>query len=102
MIKLNNITEKSFNNYSFNKEDAIKQINIFFGSNGSGKSALSKHLQKEYDKNEIKVFNTDYVDKNLKTANNIKGENLIIGSEQIGLSNKIKDMDTDIINKKTT
>jgi len=39
MDRLRNVTKKSFNNYSSN--NSLADINILFGINGSGKSALS-------------------------------------------------------------
>lgn len=89
MIKLEHINEKSFNDFSVNDPNLVKQINVIFGRNGSGKTALSSYLKSIYP-NELKVFDTDYVDRNLKASNTVKGTNLIIGSEQIDLSSLVE------------
>lgn len=44
---ISNINYKSFNNYTSNSN--LKYVNIFFGTNGSGKSSLAEWLyQKKY------------------------------------------------------
>ncbi|PNZ23715.1 GTP-binding protein, partial [Staphylococcus succinus subsp. succinus] len=41
--KLENVSYKSFDNYTSN--DNLTKVNIFFGRNGSGKSSLSEWLR---------------------------------------------------------
>ena len=85
VINLKHINEKSFNNFSISNSSYVKDINVIFGNNGSGKTALSNFLQSQQQK-EVRVFDTDYVDTNIKSRDTVEGTNLIIGAEQLDLT----------------
>ncbi|WP_222101954.1 AAA family ATPase [Oenococcus oeni] len=88
MIQLEHINTKSFHDFSLTDQNSIKQVNIMFGRNGSGKSALSDYLQ-HTNSDGVRVFNTDFVEKNLKMRKTVEGTNLIIGADQLNLSKVI-------------
>lgn len=78
---LNNINEKSFEDYSIKD---FKQINCFFGINGSGKSALARAISKQFAMNNFIKFDTIFVNNNISLEDNkkdIKGINLKTGKQ---------------------
>lgn len=80
--KILNINSKSFNNYSSN--DEFKKVNIIFGINGSGKTSLAKWLEeKELDKS--RVFNSEYVSKNILTQDSLMGVKLTVGQAAVDI-----------------
>ncbi|OIM23266.1 hypothetical protein ATX62_09435 [Oenococcus oeni] len=93
MIRLEHVNTKSFQDFSLTDPNSIKQVNIVFGRNGSGKSALSDYLQNT-NSGGAKVFNTDFVDKNLKMRKTVEGTNLVIGADQLNLSKVIEQSKT--------
>ena len=80
MVKLVGIQSKSFNNYTCNEE--LVKVNIFFGQNGSGKSALSSWV-KSQDPEGTRIFDTSYVEANVRQKTSLSGTNIIVGKEQI-------------------
>lgn len=95
MVTISNVDKKSFSGFSLvnpkSKElISLKPISVFFGRNGSGKSALSEYVQGLFAEDECSVFNTDYVNLNIKAHETLQGTSLIIGKEQIDNSKKIK------------
>lgn len=83
MIKeIMNINSKSFNNYSSN--DKFKEINIIFGTNGSGKTSLARWLV-ENDLSNSRVFNSEYVQKNILTQDSLKGVKLTVGQTAVDI-----------------
>lgn len=85
--KLVNITCKSFNDFSSNEE--LSNVNIFFGTNGSGKSALSQWLKIHYS-TVIKIFDTEYVSDNILAKDEIVGVKLTVGQEAINIEEMIE------------
>ena len=76
------IKNKSFN--GFELKDKFEKFNIFFGVNGSGKSALAEWL-KEFYSESSQLFDSQYVIKNLKLSetDEINGVKVSIGETQV-------------------
>lgn len=85
--KLENVSYRSFDNYTSN--DDLTKVNIFFGRNGSGKSSLSEWLRR-LDNEKSVIFNTSYLKNNIEQVEEIDGVNLVIGEESINHSDQIK------------
>lgn len=87
MIKdISNITNKSFDHFS--SDDEFGLINIIFGVNGSGKSALTQWLKNNVpEKN--RVFDTNYVRNNILAQNEIMGVKLTVGQTALNLEENI-------------
>ncbi|MTB48076.1 AAA family ATPase [Streptococcus uberis] len=83
--KLQNITKKSFNDYCFATE--LKECNIFFGTNGSGKSSLANWIFE--NSQSVKKFDSDYVQNNISAKDTLSGVKLIVGSERIEIEEAI-------------
>lgn len=47
--KINNFTYKSFTNYT-GPDDEFREVNVLFGYNGKGKTALVEGIKKEFSK----------------------------------------------------
>lgn len=89
------IKSKSFNDYT--SPATLEKINVFFGRNGSGKSALT-HWLESIDPENTKVFDTNYVDSNVKTKSTLHGTNIIVGESQIKRVDLIKQTESIIDN----
>lgn len=87
MIKdISNITNKSFDHFS--SDDEFGLINIIFGVNGSGKSALTQWLKNNVpEKN--RLFDTNYVRNNILAQNEIMGVKLTVGQTALNLEENI-------------
>lgn len=92
MIKnISHISIKSFDDYSFN--DDFKKINIFFGTNGSGKTALAKGLVEELgDESRARVFSSEYVRDNILVQDEIAGVKLTVGQKAVANEENIKNI----------
>lgn len=86
LISLKNVNAKSFDNYSFN--GSFKPVNLFFGQNGSGKTALASWIS-ALDPEHTKVFDTGYVEKEVRNTETMGGSKIIVGKEQIDSADKI-------------
>ena len=86
IVKIENVSCKSFQNFS--SSDNLSDVNIFFGTNGSGKTALSQWLKTTYN-SIIKVFDTEYVLDNILAKDEIAGVKLTVGQEAINLEEMI-------------
>lgn len=89
--KLEKISCKSFDNFTL--DDSLSKVNIFFGTNGSGKSALSQWLQDQYP-SRIKKFDTEYVLDNILAKDEITGVKLTVGEEAINVEGMIETIST--------
>lgn len=78
--KINNINKKSFHNYS--SKILFKQVNIIFGANGSGKTALSEWLN-ENSSGKAVLFDTLFVRDNILAEDTIKGIQLSVGKKAV-------------------
>ncbi|MCE4958051.1 AAA family ATPase [Macrococcoides caseolyticum] len=89
ITKFENVTMKSFENYTC--ENELKKINVLFGKNGSGKSALSMWIRDQQGEG-LKIFNTDYVNTNIKITEEeeINGVKLTVGAQKIENESLIK------------
>ncbi|WP_137628358.1 AAA family ATPase [Lactiplantibacillus daowaiensis] len=96
-MKIVNISEKSFNKFTLGEGNDLKPISVFFGRNGSGKSAVSTYLQKNYEEG-MYVFDTNFVERNVRSRATIDGTNLIIGAENIDRTDAIQQAKTIISN----
>lgn len=83
--KLVNISKKSFHNFSF--DENLSKCNIFFGTNGSGKSSLSNWISENHES--VKRFDTDYVLDNVYTVDSLSGIKLLVGANRIGIEEAI-------------
>ncbi|MFD1670921.1 AAA family ATPase [Agrilactobacillus yilanensis] len=86
MIELKDVNTKSFHNYSFN--GSFDKVNLFFGQNGSGKTALSGWIS-ALDFDHTRVFDTVYVEQEVRNTETMSGSKIIVGKEQIESVDKI-------------
>ncbi|MFU2164640.1 hypothetical protein ACMZ6Z_07615, partial [Streptococcus pluranimalium] len=86
--KLINISKKSFHNFSF--DENLHNCNIFFGTNGSGKSSLSNWISENHES--VKRFDTDYVLNNISTVDSLSGIQLLVGADRIGIEEAIENI----------
>ncbi|WP_020090079.1 AAA family ATPase [Levilactobacillus parabrevis] len=92
-MKIVNMSEKAFNNFTLNEGKDLKPISVFFGRNGSGKSAVSAYLQENY-KEGMYVFDTNFVERNVRSKATIDGTNLVVGAEHIDRTDSIQQAKT--------
>ncbi|NQP61720.1 AAA family ATPase [Streptococcus suis] len=86
--KLANISKKSFHNFSFHEN--LRECNIFFGTNGSGKSSLSNWISENHES--VKRFDTDYILDNIYTVDSLSGIKLLVGANRIGIEEAIENI----------
>lgn len=86
LIALKNVNAKSFDNYSF--DGTFKSVNLFFGQNGSGKTALASWIS-ALDSDHTRVFDTEYVEREVRNTETMDGSKIIVGKEQIDSADKI-------------
>lgn len=91
ITNFSNVNIKSYDDYS-NTENDLGKTNILFGTNGSGKSALSQWVFQQDDKHS-KIFNTNYVLDNIDAVNDISGIRLTVGKEAIDNKEAIKNIE---------
>lgn len=89
--KLEKISCKSFDNFTL--DEPLSKVNIFFGTNGSGKSALSQWIQSSRSMG-VKIFNTEYVSDNILAKDEISGVKLTVGEDAINVEDMIETIDT--------
>jgi len=90
LTNLENVSGKSFNEYSSDEE--LSEVNIFFGINGAGKSALSEWI---YNNNEPRTmkFDTKFVHDNLRIKKSLNGVKITVGEEVIKREKQIKNIE---------
>lgn len=105
MIKqLSDFTMKSFKNYTGPIEN-FNNKNIIFGYNGRGKSSLAKGIYitglEKYNKENIRIFNNQYIKDNLTLDDNakIKGVVANFGKKAVDIERKIKDLNNQMLNE---
>ncbi|MDK1724840.1 AAA family ATPase [Dellaglioa algida] len=86
ILDIENISSKSFRNFS--SEEKFAKANIIFGTNGSGKTALSDWLINQ--ELEHRVFNTEYVQQNIFAQDEIDGVKLTVGNESINIEENVQ------------
>ncbi|WP_273706037.1 AAA family ATPase [Leuconostoc mesenteroides] len=84
---IEHINSKSFDNYS--SDDKFTLTNVVFGTNGSGKTALSTWLKKELPDN-ARLFSSDYVERNIVAVNEISGVKLTVGKAAVNVEENIE------------
>lgn len=111
MIKvLNNVSKKSFSNYTYPSETKDKKFgerNFFFGYNGKGKSSLAQILKEEFlktnDINELRYFDKDYVENNILVDKGnpslMKGVKLSFGEKNVEIDKQIDEIKKDLKDK---
>lgn len=87
--KLENVTKKSFQSYTFSNE--LNKCNIFFGTNGSGKTSLSAWIAE--NTTGVRKFDTNYVLDNISTVDTMRGVELIVGAERIDTEEMIHNLE---------
>lgn len=92
--KLANISKKSFHNFSFHEN--LRECNIFFGTNGSGKSSLSNWISENHEL--VKRFDTDYILDNIYTVDSLSGIKLLVGANRIGIEEAIENINNANLN----
>lgn len=111
--KINDYSYKSFKQYSGpSDKEHFKRVNIIFGYNGRGKSALSKGIVHEFMKNEMynsnnyRFFDKDYINNNilLEEGKSLKGIIANFGETNVDIEKEIIEkeklkIDTEEINK---
>lgn len=95
ITNLQNISSKSFSNYTSNEE--FSEVNLLFGINGSGKSALTNWIHAN-DEVSTSKFDTDFVNNNLRLKDNLDGVKLILGEEVIEREEQINNIEIAISN----
>lgn len=83
---ISNITSKSFKNYS--SENKFGLTNVVFGTNGSGKSALTQWL-KNQGADGVKLFDTSYVQNNIFAQDEIAGVKLTVGQSAVNIEENV-------------
>lgn len=81
------ISSKSFSDYS--SKDKFKQINIIFGTNGSGKTSLSNWLEQQA-LGKARVFSSKYVRNNILAQDEVSGVKLTVGQEAVDIETNIE------------
>ncbi len=78
-------------NKDLSAECEFKEINIIYGTNGSGKSTFAEYMRNE--KNAV-VFNRYYIDNNiyLKESNEFKGVKMISGEKNVEGEKKVEEL----------
>lgn len=84
--KIKDINSKSFKHFS--SDETFSKVNIFFGTNGSGKTALSNWLLEQEPLH--RIFNTDYVRENILAHDEINGVKLTVGNKAINIEENIE------------
>lgn len=99
---INNYTYKSFKNYTGPlSTEKFKRVNMIFGYNGKGKTALAKGIIEEFLKdpsnseNNYRFYDKDYIKNNLliENSNSLKGIVATFGEKNV-------DVEKEIIEKK--
>ena len=90
MIKKLELPQNIFNVESL---ENLKQKNIIFGKNGSGKSSITKAIKEEYSETyDIRIFQgMDSIIKDNKKLNSI-----VLGTENVSLQPQIEQLTKDI------
>jgi len=95
------LTLKSFNNYT-GPTDKFGRSNIFFASNGNGKTSLANGIKDEYVKTSaienLRIYNKDFIETHLllKEDRNIRGVKADFGKKDVDLEKKIKKLEEEI------
>ncbi|KRM22462.1 AAA family ATPase [Latilactobacillus graminis] len=84
--RIEDVNSKSFKHFSY--DETLSKVNIFFGTNGSGKTALSNWLLDQEPLH--RIFNTDYVRENILAQDEINGVKLTVGNEVINIEENIE------------
>lgn len=108
--KIENLTEKSFKNYT-GPDREFKQKNIIFGYNGRGKSSLAKGVIREFLINNpvgadsYRFFDRNYINNNLllkeSTDSKIKGVIANFGKKDVDVEKQIDLLESEIIDTAT-
>jgi hypothetical protein len=90
--KFSNVNSKSFVSYSCS--ESLAKINVFFGMNGSGKSALTKWIE-SINPDNTRVFSTEYVNQNIKVdeSKEINGVKITLGEQEVNFALQIEDLE---------
>lgn len=88
LTKLENINKKSFNNFTLTSD--LSKVNVFFGINGAGKTAVSEYIQ--YCRKNVIVFDSKFVQDNILLENQeeIQGVALTTGEKEKRDKEKIR------------
>ena len=105
---VNNLSIKSFSNYSTNESIVFTKKNIFFGYNGKGKSSFAKGVENEILKTEgpnesnIRFYNSDFMQLKLINSDNkrLKGIKALFGKTNIDSEKEIEELKTKLIDKR--
>lgn len=109
MIKsVNNLSIKSFVNYSTSESISFKKNNVFFGYNGKGKSSFAKGIENEILKFEglnednIRFYNSDFLQLKLINSDSkrLKGVKALFGKPNIDTEKEIEELNAKLVDKK--
>ena len=78
-----------------NPKHSVSKVNVFFGCNGSGKTAPAQYFY-EKSPETTKIFNSNYVRNNILKQQGVQGSSIIIGNENINLQQEIDSLKTDL------
>lgn len=95
---IENVNKKSFDNYTYldsESKHSMSKVNVFFGCNGSGKTALAQYFY-EKSPETTKIFNSSYVRNNILKQQGVQGSSIIIGNENINLQREIDSLKNDL------
>ena len=109
MIKsVNNLSIKSFVNYSTSESISFTKKNVFFGYNGKGKSSFAKGVENEILKSEvlnedsIRFYNSDFIQLKLINSDNrrLKGVKALFGKPNIDTEKEIEELNAKLVDRK--
>lgn len=105
IVKINDLTKKSFKNYS-TPDNFFKKKNIIFGYNGRGKSSLASGIAKQFllnhDETGLRYFDTNYVNDSLIIEDSegklLKGVKATFSKKDVGIERKIEEKRLQLVN----
>ncbi len=102
--KIHNFTHKSFKNYT-GPDEEFRNVNVIFGYNGTGKTALVKGIKEEFlkknDIDDLRIFSKEYVANSLlldeSNREKLKGIKATFGEVDVGVEKEIKELEEKLI-----
>ncbi|MGI6710899.1 MAG: AAA family ATPase [Bacilli bacterium] len=103
--KVCDFTHKSFKEFT-GPEDDFRKINVIFGYNGTGKTALSNGIKEEFlksnDENDLRVYSTEYSKVIVLDETNrekLRGVKVSFGEVDVDIEKQIKELEKKLVSK---